>query len=224
MGKTWEADKRREKSVWLFVFVKKHGKHILALDGKERCITPIELVLWHTEKRETNNSNVAGGRVSIKSVKKRIPAQAGANPNIPVKKPVRKREGGTWSIFGISFPCITGFISASLNILNVCDARRLEESSVKETYVNMTTFYIQDIGAWQGLVVLPNTTIVGAIPTRTSKYIPLKMGALSRTESGNMNRCEQMPASNVRFCESGAVTPQKKQCVIESLYPAESVV
>jgi len=185
-------------------------------------------VLWHTEKRETDNSNVAGGRVSIKSAKKRIPAQAEANPNKPVftgKTWRRKREGGTWSIFGISFPCITGFISASLNISGVFDARRLEESSVKEKYVNMTTFYIQNIGAWQGLVVLPNITNVGAIPTRTSKkYTPLKMGALSRTESGNMNRCEQMPASNVRFCESGAVTPQKKQCVIESLYPAESVV
>jgi hypothetical protein len=30
------------------------------------------------------------------------------------------------------------------------------------------------------------------------------------------NTLDKCPAANVRFCESGAVTPQKKQYVIES--------
>ena len=33
-----------------------------------------------------------------------------------------------------------------------------------------------------------------------------------------------MPAYNGRFCESGAVTPQKRQYELESYYPAASLV
>jgi hypothetical protein len=34
------------------------------------------------------------------------------------------------------------------------------------------------------------------------------------------NTLDKCPAANLRFCESGAVTPQKKQCENENLYPA----
>jgi hypothetical protein len=44
MGKTCEADKRKDKFGVIVHVLKKHGKHILALDGKEKCITSKEAI------------------------------------------------------------------------------------------------------------------------------------------------------------------------------------
>jgi hypothetical protein len=38
------------------------------------------------------------------------------------------------------------------------------------------------------------------------------------------NETYKTPAANERFCVMAAVTPRKRQCEIESLYPAGSVV